>query len=69
MNQEDPLILVSVIIPHHNNKDILLDCLKSLYQSSYQNFEIIIVDNASIDDSINHVHLDYPEVIIIKSLK
>ena len=66
MNQEELPILVSVIIPHHNNKEILLDCLKSLYQSSYQNFEIIIVDNASEDDSINHVHVNYPEVTIIK---
>jgi len=69
MNHEELPILVSVIIPHHNNKEILLDCLKSLYQSSYQNFEIIIVDNASEDDSINHVHVNYPEVTIIKSLK
>ena len=69
MEKEQRSILVSIIIPHHNNKDILLDCLHSLYQSSYQNFEIIIVDNASSDDSINHVHIDYPEVIIIKSLK
>ena len=69
MNQDEFPILVSIIIPHHNNKDILLDCLKSIYQSSYQNFEIIIVDNASSDDSINHVHVNYPEVIIIKSLK
>jgi len=69
MNQADSPILVSIIIPHHNNKDILLDCLQSLYQSSYQNFEIIIVDNASTDESINHVHINYPEVIIVKSLK
>ena len=69
MNQEQPSILVSIIIPHHNNKDILLDCLHSLYQSSYQNFEILIVDNASLDDSINHVHIAYPDVKIIKSLE
>ena len=69
MAQEERSIIVSVIIPHHNNKQILVDCLDSLHQSIYKNFEIIVVDNASSDDSINGVRSNYPDITIIQSLK
>ena len=44
--------LVSIIIPHHNNKKILHNCITSIHKSTYKNYEIIIVDNASTDSSI-----------------
>ncbi|MBT6943493.1 MAG: glycosyltransferase, partial [Candidatus Marinimicrobia bacterium] len=39
--------LVSVIIPHWNGIEVLSECLESLAQTEYSNFEIIVVDNAS----------------------
>jgi len=59
--------LVSIIIPHHNNENILLNCLKSIYLSTYENFEIIVVDNASIDNSIISAKSLYPNINIAKS--
>ena len=44
--------LVSIIIPHFNGEEILVECLKSLKKSNYRNLEIIIVDNGSTDNSI-----------------
>jgi GT2 family glycosyltransferase len=42
--------LVSIIIPTKNNKKILQRCVESIKKhTSYKNFEIIIVDNNSID--------------------
>jgi len=46
----------SIIIPNYNGAAFLFDCLYSLYQSikfTSANFEIIIVDNHSIDDSLD----------------
>ena len=44
--------LVSIVVINFNGKDYLLRCIKSLLKSSYKNYEIIIVDNASSDGSV-----------------
>jgi poly-beta-1,6-N-acetyl-D-glucosamine synthase len=43
--------LVSVLIPAHNEQAVIERCLQSVAQSSYRNLEIIIVDDASKDDT------------------
>lgn len=59
---------VSVIIVNYNTKQLLADCLQSLYQHTYGvGFEVIVVDNASIDGSVQMVESDYPDVILLKS--
>ena len=47
-------------------KTILLNCIQSIYSSTYKNFEIIIVDNASTDDSIKKAKSKFPSIRIIK---
>ena len=47
--------LVSIIIPHWNGIDVITECLESLKKATYPNLEIIVVDNNSSDDSINHI--------------
>lgn len=42
--------LVSVIIPVYNRADILERCLMSVFKQTYQNWEVIIVDDGSKDD-------------------
>ena len=42
---------VSVIILNYNGKDFIQDCVDSVLQSSYKKIEIIILDNASSDNS------------------
>ena len=37
--------MVSVVIPHYGGKEILSECLISLKNCTYQNIEIIVVDN------------------------
>ena len=59
----------SIIIPHYNGKEILLRCIKSIEKSSKNSNEIIVVDNASTDDSINYIKHKFPNVTIIKSSK
>ena len=43
---------VSIIIVNFNGKELLKRCLTSLLTTSYPNFEIIVVDNASTDRSV-----------------
>lgn len=44
--------LVSVIIVNYNSGSFALDCIQSLLQQRDINLEIIVVDNASQDDSV-----------------
>ncbi len=44
--------LVSVLVPVHNNAQLLSEALFSIYYQSYKNIEIIIVDDASTDPSL-----------------
>lgn len=43
---------VSIIIVNFNGKEFLRRCLTSLLTTDYPNFEIVIVDNASTDGSV-----------------
>lgn len=42
---------VSIIITNYNGGQILLDCLESLKKLNYPNFEVILIDDCSIDNS------------------
>lgn len=52
-NNEWPL--VSVIILNYNGREYLERCLKSVLNTAYTHFEVIFVDNASTDGSVNYV--------------
>ena len=45
--------LVSVVIPTKDSGRTLRRCLDSLMTQTYQNFEILIVDKRSTDDTIS----------------
>ncbi len=47
--------MVSIIILNYNGKDYLSDCLNSLLQQSYQDFEVILYDNCSSDGSVKYL--------------
>lgn len=54
-------IKVSVIIPNFNGKEYLESCMDSLMRQDVRSFEVIVVDDASSDDSLLRVKEKYPE--------
>ena len=43
---------VSVIIPTYNSEDYIAQALESLFNQTYRNFEIILIDDASTDSTV-----------------
>jgi len=59
--------LVSVIMLNYNGKTYLKRCFESLKLQSYPNFEVIMVDNASTDDSVKYTKKNFPWVKVVQS--
>lgn len=63
---------VSVIIVNYNGQEFIGECLDSVLASTYRNFEIVVIDNASTDGSLSYLKKKYgknKKVRIIKSEK
>ncbi|MBM4272175.1 MAG: glycosyltransferase family 2 protein [Deltaproteobacteria bacterium] len=60
--------LVSVIIVNWNGRQYLDDCLSSLRNQSLGDFEVILVDNGSTDDSVAFVEQHYQDFVQIVRL-
>lgn len=59
---------VSVIIVNWNTRDILRNCLTSVYaQTETMVFEVIVIDNASSDGSAAMVKQEFPQVRLIEN--
>jgi hypothetical protein len=58
---------VAVIVLAYNGVDLTLNCLTSLRRSDYANTEVIVVDNASTDNTVAEVRLAFPEAHLIEA--
>ncbi|MCE5170079.1 glycosyltransferase [Paenibacillus profundus] len=47
--------LVSIVITNYNKSAFLIDCLDGILRQTYPNWEVILVDDASTDDSLTQV--------------
>src|SRR5574340_172226 len=56
---------ISVIIANLNGAAYLTDCLQSLSEQTFRDFEVILVDNGSTDSSLKLVRKDFPWVRVI----
>ena len=56
---------VTVIVLNWNGKDLTIECLESLKQVNYSNFNILVVDNGSTDGSVELLKEKFPEVSIL----
>ena len=44
---------ISIIVPVYNVERYIRDCISCLYQQTYTNFELLIIDDASTDNTLN----------------
>jgi GT2 family glycosyltransferase len=59
---------LSIIIVNWNTRQLLLDCIASIYKTVRRSsFEVIVVDNASMDGSVEAVSSAYPDVRVLKN--
>jgi GT2 family glycosyltransferase len=61
--------LVSIIVLNYNGQNFVIDLFNSLLKTTYPNFEIIFVDNASTDDSIKKVRENYGTLKNLKIIR
>jgi len=62
---QDPL--VSIIVLNYNAGDLLVNCIKSLLENNYNNYEIILVDNASKDNSHKKCKEKFNDIKLIEN--
>lgn len=65
MSKPFPKILI--ILLNWNGKKDTLECLASLQKVRYPNFQTIIVDNGSTDDSVSVLRATYPQIPILEN--
>lgn len=53
---------IGIVIVNYNGEKYQNDALKTIYESDYKNFEMIIVDSASKDNSIELAKEKYPDI-------
>lgn len=59
---------VSIIIVTFNSEKYILNCIESIFKNTTDiNYEIIVVDNKSEDNTIQILKNNYPEIIIIEN--
>jgi len=65
--ESDKKPLCSVIVINYNGRGLLKRFLPSIEELEYEDYEVIIVDNASNDDSVLFVKSKYPQFKIVKN--
>ncbi len=57
---------LSIVILNYNTQELLADCLRSLYDDpDREQWQIIIVDNASADDSVAMATRQFPQATLV----
>jgi hypothetical protein len=59
--------LVSIIIINWNGINLLRVSLPSLKKISYKNYEVILVDNGSIDNSLEYAKKIFPKIKLVRN--
>lgn len=60
---------VVVLILSYNGKNLLDECINSYIINTYPNFEIVLIDNGSTDNTKDWVENNYPEVFVLRTEK
>ena len=64
--EASPLPKVVVLILSYNGKYLLDDSVGSYLKNTYQNFEVVVIDNGSADGTNDYVKEKFPEAELIR---
>lgn len=62
-----PILQIAIIIVNFNGLGDTVECLTSLRTSNFQDYKVIVVDNASRENPVPELTKDFPEVCCIRS--
>jgi GT2 family glycosyltransferase len=57
--------MISVVIPSYNRRDCMLALLADVFRQRDIDFEVIVVDDASPDDSVEAIRREFPQVRLL----
>jgi GT2 family glycosyltransferase len=60
-------LFISVVVVNYNGRHYLEGCLKTLAAQTCSHFEVLIVDNASTDDSADWVAAHFPDMPLLRA--
>jgi GT2 family glycosyltransferase len=60
---------ISINIVAWNSLRFLPDCLKSIFSQTYKDFSVLVIDNASIDGSLDYVRKNWPEASTLRNFQ
>ena len=67
-SEAEPAIALSIIIATYNARELLADCLQSIYQNPpSEPYEVIVVDDASADATSEMVRARFPQVRLLRN--
>jgi GT2 family glycosyltransferase len=58
---------VSIVVLNWNGRSDTLECLASLEHLEYANYQVIVIDNGSSDDSVFHIRQRHPHVELLET--
>jgi GT2 family glycosyltransferase len=58
--------LISILIPTHNGKNNLIECINSISLTTYSNYEIIIIAADCNDGTADMINSDYPTIKLLE---
>lgn len=58
---------VCILVLNYNGCKDTIACIKTLLKNKYHNFSIVVIDNASIDESVKTIERIYPNIKVIEN--
>ena len=58
--------MISVVVVNWNGKPLLADCLSSLRSQTFSDFEVVVVDNGSMDGSGEWIRENFPDFKLVQ---
>ena len=56
---------VGIVICNYNKENAVLDCIQSILESDFQDFDLYVVDNGSTDKSVQRIEEKYSEGLVL----